>query len=124
VCVHEPGPQFMAGPQHVLNGGILATLVDCHCVCTAIADAYRSEGRAVGAEPQIWYATASLHLDYRRPTPLGTPVTLRATIVDRSERRRTIRCTVESGDEVTVEATVVAVRVPPEWRDPEASANA
>ncbi len=120
VCVHAPGPEFMAGPTHVLNGGILATLVDCHCVCTAIADAYRSEGREVGEAPEIWYATASLHLDYRRPTPLGQAVTLRAEIVDRSPRRRTLRCTVEAGGEVTVEATVVAVRVPPEWRSPDA----
>lgn len=123
VCVHVPGPEYMAGPTHVLNGGILATLVDCHCVCTAIADAYRSEGRALGEAPEIWYATASLHLDYRRPTPLGGPVTLRASVTDRSERRRTLRCVVEANGEVTVEATVVAVRVPPEWRDPGTAAS-
>lgn len=118
VCVHVPGAEFMAGPTHVLNGGILATLVDCHCVCTAIADAYRSEGRAVGEPPEIWYATASLHLDYRHPTPLGGPVTLRAIITGRSSRKRTLRCRVDAGGTTTVEATVVAVRVPPEWRDP------
>lgn len=117
VCVHVPDDAFMAGPTHVLNGGILATLVDCHCVCTAIADAYRAEGRAVGEPPEIWYATANLSLDYRRPTPLGGPITLRAGIVERSARKRVLRCRVEAAGERTVDATVVAVRVPPAWRE-------
>jgi len=28
----------------IVNGGILATILDCHCTCTAIADATRSLG--------------------------------------------------------------------------------
>ena len=35
-----PQPQFAAGPRHILNGGIIATLLDCHGVCTAIADRF------------------------------------------------------------------------------------
>jgi hypothetical protein len=30
-----PWPRFAAGPKHILNGGIIATLLDCHGVCTA-----------------------------------------------------------------------------------------
>ncbi len=119
VCHYTPGPAFMAGPTHVVNGGLLATLVDCHCVCSAIADAYRAEGRAPGETPQLWYATASLRLDYLRPTPLGTRLTLHATIVERGPRKRRLRCTIEAEGVRTVEAEVVAVRVPDAWRRPE-----
>jgi acyl-coenzyme A thioesterase PaaI-like protein len=70
----------MAGPQHILNGGIIAVLVDCHCVCTAMASGYHAEGREVTSEPSLWYATASLQVTYLRPTPIAEPVVLRAHI--------------------------------------------
>ena len=66
VCTWDPKPYHTAGPKHVLNGGIIATVIDCHCICTAIAAAYRAEGREIGTEPMIWYATGSLQVTYRR----------------------------------------------------------
>ena len=39
-----PDAVHAAGPRHLLNGGIIATVLDCHGVCTAIADAYEREG--------------------------------------------------------------------------------
>ncbi|MDP6064450.1 MAG: PaaI family thioesterase, partial [SAR202 cluster bacterium] len=48
VCNWMPREYHMAGPTHVLNGGIIATLIDCHVICTAIAAVYRNEGREIG----------------------------------------------------------------------------
>lgn len=62
VCSWQARDYHAAGPRHVLNGGIIATIIDCHCVCAAIAAVYRKEGRAIGTEPGIWYATASLRV--------------------------------------------------------------
>src|SRR5262249_20212154 len=53
LCVFQPAPYHSAGPCHILNGGIIATLIDCHAVCTAIAHAYRAESRAIGSVPAI-----------------------------------------------------------------------
>ena len=69
-----PHARFAAGPPHVLNGGIIATLLDCHGVCTAMARAYDDEQRAIGSQPEIWYATTSMTVDYLRPTPIGEEV--------------------------------------------------
>ena len=74
VAQWTPGPVHAAGPRHILNGGIIATLLDCHGICTAVADAYRREGRDVGSDPDLWYATASMQVDYLRPTPIDEPV--------------------------------------------------
>ena len=79
VCSWQPQDVFMAGPRHILNGGIIATVLDCHCICTAIAVAYEQEGREMGPEPHIWYATASMNVRYLKPTPIDQPVLLRAT---------------------------------------------
>src|SRR5690242_4201687 len=48
IATFRPRAEHMAGPRHVLNGGIIATLLDCHGVCTSVADAYRHEGRSIG----------------------------------------------------------------------------
>lgn len=115
VCEWQPGPPFFAGPEHVLNGGIIATLLDCHSVCTAIDDSYRSEGREIGSAPDIWCVTASMDIKYLRPTPISAPVRLVATVTRRGDRSRGVECTLYSGDEACARAEVVAVRVNDEW---------
>src|SRR5262249_4514364 len=54
VCRFEARPAFAAGPRQLLNGGIIATLIDCHSGCTAMALAYRAEGRPLGSDPPLW----------------------------------------------------------------------
>lgn len=116
ICTYRPQPYQAAGPPQYLNGGIIATLTDCHCICTAIAHAYRSEGRPIGSEPSIWCATGRLEIRYLRPTPIDEPVHLRARIIDASPRKAIVRCTVSSRGDVCAEAEVVAVRVSDSWR--------
>ena len=118
VCRFQPSPAHMAGPRHVVNGGILATVVDCHCVCTAIADAYRAAGVELGTGPLRWCVTASLRIDYLAPTPIAEPVELRARVREAKGRRRVVECSVRSGGKECARAEVVAVEVPAAWRAP------
>ena len=83
VCTFHPSPAHSAGPKQFLNGGIIATLMDCHCLCTAIANTYRVEKREIGTEPLIWCVTASINVTYIRPTSIGRPVLLRARVEER-----------------------------------------
>lgn len=115
VCVWQPRAPYIVPPRHV-NGGVIATIMDCHCVCTAVADAYRSEGREIGSDPQIWYVTGSLNVTYLRPTPLSKPVTLRARVTQKNQRRTTVACSLISDGHECAQAEVVAVRVPDTWR--------
>lgn len=116
VCRFQPSPDHMAGPTHVVNGGIIAAVIDCHCVCTAIADAYRAAGRELGSEPLIWAVTASLRIDYLAPTPIGAPMELRARVREVKGRRRVVECTLRSGGRECARGEVVAVEVPAAWR--------
>jgi acyl-coenzyme A thioesterase PaaI-like protein len=112
-----PAPEHAAGPRHVVNGGIIATLLDCHGVCTAIADLYRQQGREIGSDPDIWCATTSMHVDYLRPTPLGPEITIRGAIADGApEDRIAVECTLEAEGKERARARVEAVQVPDEWR--------
>ena len=116
VCTWEPRSYHSAGPPGILNGGIIASIADCHCICTAIATAYREENRKIGSEPLSWYATGSLRITYRSPTPINGPVTLRAHIIERTDRKTTLGCSLVAGEKECASAEVVAVRVPPEWK--------
>jgi len=115
VCSWEPAHYHAAGPPQFLNGGIIATIIDCHCVCTAVAAAYREEGRAVGTEPAIWYVTASLQISYLRPTPIGGPVALHARIAQMTKRKTTLTCSLSSAGLECAQGEVVAVRVAAAW---------
>jgi acyl-coenzyme A thioesterase PaaI-like protein len=117
LCVFQPAPYHAAGPRHILNGGIIATLIDCHAVCTAIAHTYRAESRAIGSAPEIWYATASLAVRYLRPAPLDRLVAVRARVVEVSPRRTTLECALSADGVECARAEVVAVRVPATWRE-------
>jgi acyl-coenzyme A thioesterase PaaI-like protein len=117
VCRFQPAPEHMAGPTHVVYGGIIAAVIDCHTVCTAIADAYRVAGRPIGTEPELWAATASLMVDYLAPTPITEPMELRARIRERKGRKRIVECTLRSAGRECARAEVIVVEVAPSWRD-------
>jgi acyl-coenzyme A thioesterase PaaI-like protein len=117
VCTFQPSPDHMAGPTTVLYGGIIAAVIDCHSVCTAIADAYRAAGQEIGSAPHRWCVTASLRIDYLAPTPIDGPVELRARVREASARKRIVDCSVHARGRETARAEVIAVEVPAGWGD-------
>ncbi len=116
VAQWSPGHEFAAGPRHVLNGGIIATLLDCHGICTAVAAAYRREDRPVGTEPEIWYATGSISVDYLRPTPIDGVVQLSARLVTQEARVTGVECVLDAAGKERARASLRAVRVGDDWR--------
>jgi acyl-coenzyme A thioesterase PaaI-like protein len=116
VAIYTPQPWQAAGPEQFLNGGIIATIIDCHCICTAIAGCYRREQRAIGSEPNIWCVTASLKVDYLKPVPIDRPVTLRASIVESSGKKTRLVCSLLSGEQERARGEVLAIRVAAAWR--------
>jgi len=118
VCQYRPRPEHMAGPRHVLNGGIIATLIDCHSICTALSWIYKSEKRPIGSDPLIWCVTGNLEIQYLRPTPIADPVLLRARIESSEGKKITVGCVLSSGGIERARGRAVAVRVPPSWRSP------
>lgn len=110
VCTWQPKDYHLAAPG-VFNGGIIATIIDCHCVCTAIASAYRAEGREIGTKPSIWYVTALLQVTYIRPTPMNGPVVLRARVKEMKERKTIVICSLFAKEQECAHGEVVAVRV-------------
>ena len=111
VAHFTPSEHHISVPGFVY-GGLLASLVDCHAMATAAAAAEIAAGRKIGEAPAPRYVTASLHVDYLKPTPLGVKLEIRGRIKERSERKAIVSLTVSAGENVTVRAEAVAVRMP------------
>ena len=115
VCTFHPRPEHTALPGYVY-GGLIASLIDCHSTGSAAAAAYRAEGREMDTQPPLRFVTASLQVDYLRPTPLGDePLKLRSQIEEVKGRKVVIATTLSVGGEACARGKVVAVRVPDNW---------
>lgn len=99
------------GWPNLLNGGILATIIDCHCMGSAMAYAYRMEGRTLSSFPEYRYATGTLNVRFLQPTPNDQPIELRAKVVEVKGRKTVFTCDVLVGGTKTAEADVTAIRV-------------
>jgi acyl-coenzyme A thioesterase PaaI-like protein len=111
VCIFTPRPQHIGIPGYVY-GGLIASLIDCHSTGTAAAAAYRAESRPMGTEPPFRFVTASLHVDFLRPTPLGVPLELRSSVKEIKGRKVVVTTTLSAKGEVCARGEVVAVQMP------------
>lgn len=106
-----PRPEHTAVPGYVY-GGLIASLIDCHGTGSAALAGYRADGREPGSAPPLRYVTASLKVDYLKPTPLGVPLEARGTIREVKGRKVVVDITVSAAGQVTARGEVVAVQMP------------
>ncbi|SMC03853.1 Thioesterase superfamily protein [Sulfobacillus thermosulfidooxidans DSM 9293] len=113
-----PLPQHIAVPGFVY-GGLLASLVDCHSTGSAALALYRQDGHELGdAAPVPRCVTASLKIDFVKPTPLGQRLTVRGRIVEIGRRKVIVHSDVYAGDTLCAKSEVVAVLAPTTMRPP------
>jgi acyl-coenzyme A thioesterase PaaI-like protein len=106
VAEWNPEQKYEAFPG-VLNGGIIGSLLDCHCNWTA---AYHLMKQA-GQDHPPCTVTANYAIKLLRPTPTDGPVQLSATVAESTADRATIDGTLSAGGQVcaTCRGTFVAV---------------
>jgi len=90
--------KFVPKKQHeayagMLSGGIIAALLDCHSNWAAAYCLMKRDGRR--SPPTT--VTAELHVEYRRPTPTGEPLELRARATESEGRRVYVKGELRAG---------------------------
>ncbi|MFZ2899656.1 MAG: PaaI family thioesterase [Saprospiraceae bacterium] len=110
VAEFTPQPYHTAIPG-IVYGGLIASLIDCHGTGSAAGAMARHLGREIGDEPPIRFVTASLKVDYLKPTPLGPPLQLRGTIAEIKGRKVVVHITLSANGEFCAKGEVVAVMV-------------
>ncbi len=111
VCFFQPRPYHTAIPGYVY-GGLIASLIDCHSTGSAAAAAYRAAGRSMDTLPAFRFLTASLHVDYLRPTPIDTLLEVRSSIKEIKGRKIVVSSMLFARGELCAKGEVVAVQMP------------
>jgi acyl-CoA thioesterase FadM len=89
---------------------MIASLIDCHCTGTAAAAAYKAEGRSMDTQPPFRFVTASLKVDYLKPTPLGVPLEVRARVIEVKGRKVVMEAWLSAQGQVCARGEVVAIQ--------------
>ncbi|MCH9698148.1 MAG: PaaI family thioesterase [Gammaproteobacteria bacterium] len=111
VCIWQPEAKHQGWPE-LTCGGIIATLIDCHCMASAMATAIKNENRALGTQPEYRFATGTLNIKYLKPTSIRFPLTLKARVVKiKQQRIYTLQCDLYADGLKTAEAEVIAFLV-------------
>ena len=106
-----PKEYHTAIPGYVY-GGLIASLIDCHGTGTGALAAYRAEGRDFDSQPPFRFVTASLQVDYLKPTPLGVELELRGRILEQKGKKVISEITLSANGKITAKGKVVAVQMP------------
>ena len=116
VCRFTPKDFHTAIPGYVY-GGLIASLIDCHSTGTAAAAAYRTEGRDMDTTPSFRYVTASLHVDYLKPTPIDA-MELRGKVKEIKGRKVVVAVDLLVKGQLCARGEVVAVQMPESFGAP------
>jgi uncharacterized protein (TIGR00369 family) len=94
--------------ENVLNGGIISALLDCHSNWAATMHLMKQSG----SDTPPCTVTADFHVTLKRPTPMNTPLKLRAHVVESGEDRAVVESSLEANGKITAtcRGTFVAVK--------------
>jgi len=106
-----PEPHELSVPGFVY-GGLIGALIDCHAMATASAAALEAAGQEVGAAPSPRFVTASLKVDFLKPTPIGVVLEARGRIKERGDRKSVVEVEVWADGAITARGLVIAVPMP------------
>lgn len=103
--------EFSGGvPGHVF-GGMVASLMDCHGTASAAAFAYRAAGREMGDSGEFMrFVTASLKVDFLRPTPIGVELVIRGRLRAVEGRKVQLSLSLSVAGETCATGEMLAVR--------------
>ncbi|RSD25410.1 PaaI family thioesterase [Mesobacillus subterraneus] len=112
VTVYKPKQEHMALPGFVY-GGLIGSLVDCHGTGSAALYLHRKNGNEPGdgAEPPR-FVTASLHVDFLKPTPQGEDLKAVGTVHEIHPKKYKVVTEVFAGEDLCAKGEVLAVVMP------------
>lgn len=112
VALFTPKNYHTGGVPGKAYGGLIASLLDCHGTASAAAAAFKAENRKMGTAPHMRFVTASLKVDFLRPTPIDAELEVRGEIVEVKPRKVTIDLSLSASGEICATGQMIAVKLP------------
>jgi len=110
ICRYTPKPYYTAIPGYVY-GGLIASIIDCHATGTSSAVVYINEKNKKPGDPPPRFLTASLHIDYLNPTPLGVTLEVKAEPIEIKGRKVVVHAELYADDLLCAQGEVVTVQM-------------
>jgi acyl-coenzyme A thioesterase PaaI-like protein len=112
ISIYNPKKEHMALPGFVY-GGVIGSFVDCHGTGSAALYLHRKNGYEPGdgAEPPR-FVTASLHVDFMKPTPQGTALKAIGSVHEIHPKKYRVETEVYAGETLCAKGEVIAVVMP------------
>lgn len=107
----QPEPYHTAIPGYVY-GGLIASLIDCHSTGTAAAARYKAENREMDSLPAIRFLTASLKVDYLKPTPIDAVLELRGKVKEIKGKKVIVEVSLTAKGVLCAKGEVITVEMP------------
>lgn len=105
-------PEFSGGVPDHAYGGMVASLLDCHGTASAAAFAYRAAGREMDDAGEFMrFVTASLKVDFLRPTPIGVELVIKGHLHGIEGRKVHVSLSLSEGDQVCARGQMLAVQL-------------
>jgi acyl-coenzyme A thioesterase PaaI-like protein len=112
LTIYQPEPKHTAIPGFVY-GGVIASFIDCHGTGSAALALHRKNGHEPGdEEAPPRFVTASLKVDFLKPTPQGVSLKAIGTIHEIHPKKWKIDTEVFAGDTLCARGEVIAVVMP------------
>lgn len=108
VCHHTPKDYYSGGFPGFLYGGMIVSLMDCHGAGTASAAKARIEGTSTER-----FVTATITVDFIRPTPLGIELEIRGVASKIEGRKVYVDLTLSANNEVCAKGRGLFIQLPP-----------
>jgi acyl-coenzyme A thioesterase PaaI-like protein len=112
VCRYTPDIHQSGGSPGNIYGGLIASVIDCHCAGTAAAARHKHDGFELGEKSLPRFVTASLKVDYLKPTPIGTELEVRAKVKEIKNRKVILSAKVIVDGKITATGEAVMVQLP------------
>ncbi len=112
VTTYLPRAEHVAIPGFVY-GGLIASIIDCHGTASAAMALHRKNGFEPGDGPEPpRFVTASLHIDYLKPTPQNVSLTAIGKVEEIHPKKWRVRTEMYAKDTLCAKGEVIAAIMP------------
>lgn len=111
VCLYQPKDYHKAFEGFVY-GGLIASIIDCHSLATAVASSAKESGISMEDEPKFGFVTGSLHVNYLNPTPTGKELEFRSKVTMSNDKKVVVETSLVVDGTTCATGEVSAIKLP------------
>lgn len=115
ITKYKPKEYHTALPGYVY-GGLIASLIDCHSTGSGSAALYKAQSEEMRTDKYPRCVTASLKVDYLKPTPIDCTLELRGKIKEIKGKKVTVETDLFAKGVFCAKGEVIVIQVPDNWQ--------